>query len=459
MRRWSGGTPRRAALAFALMALVAGCKEKRRIRRSGDAGAAVESVDPSGDSEVLYTPEREPNDTEAAASALAVPGGAQGSLEGEADVDVYRIDIAADGMLHLELDGSAEADLILELRDSTGAVVARSDRGPVKIAEGLPNAPVTKGTYYAAVRAFVKPRKPPKKKGGPDAGSPPEPAGPAPAYKLSARLEAPQPLAEREPNGDTGAAGDLYLADQVKGWIGWTGDVDVWKLSLEALGAENAMDIEVVSVPGLVLTVEVLDAAGRPLIVRKGAKDGPVAIRSFVAATGEGAPPFHYIKISADRSNPADAYTLKITPRLLDLDEETEPNDVPEKASALRTAAAGTDSGTLRAQYVSGDVDHFLLDASPTPTLLDVTVEAPEGVDIIVEIRAQGGAGLGQSDAGKAGERERLSGVTIPAGTPVVIAVKAKPGKGDSGEPREYQVRWSLSPADDSAPMPPEEPP
>ena len=452
------------ALVAALAMLVA-CKDDKRIRRARDAGAPVQAVEPAGGGEVLSTPEREPNESDAQASPLALPGGAQGTLDGETDVDVFKIDVpaAADGasMVRLELTALEGIDTVLELHDTAGTLVARSDRGPAKTVEGFPNAGLPKGTYFVVVRELVKPKKAAKK---PKKGAKAEPAadagptgrtGPSPTYQLSARVEPAQPLSEREPNGDAGTAGDLYLADQVKGWIGWAGDVDVWKLSLEGLGSQSAIDVDVGGVPGLVLTVEILDAAGRSLVARKGARDGGVAIRSLVPALGEGAPPFHLVKISADRSNPVEVYSLKVAPRLLDLDEEAEPNDAPDKASALRVGAA--QSGSMRATYVAGDIDCFVLDASPGPMLIDVSVDVPAGVDFVVDLRNQSGQALASADAGGAGGRERLTG-TIPAGSPAIVQIAAKPSKTDTGEARPYQLRWSVSPSD-GAPMPPEEAP
>lgn len=446
-------------LVVAVVLGAAGCKGKERIRRSDDAGPPVERVDPSLLGEVLYGAEHEPNETAAEASSLAIPGGVQGVLDGEIDVDLYALEVAADGMLHLELSAVPELDLILEIRDAQGVVLARSDRGGAGIAEGIPNLGVSAGSYLAAVREFVKPRKTPRTKKG--ARPPPVDAapvgrqGPSAPYRLSARIEPVQALAERERNDDLGSAGDLFLADQVRGFVGWAGDLDVWKLSLEGLGTQNAVDVEVSGVPGLVLGLEILDATGKPVVARKGGKDGPVAIRSLVAAPAEGAPPFLHVKVSADRSNPVDAYTLRVAPRLLDLDEEAEPNDSPERATALR--AAGAESGTMRASYGAGDVDTFAVEATTGPLLLDASVEAPGGVDFALEARGPGGALLGSADTGKAGERERLSGVVIAAGTTAIVTVSAKVAKGDTGEAREYQLRWSVSPADDTPPMPPEE--
>jgi hypothetical protein len=446
-------------LVVAVVLGAAGCKGKERIRRSEDAGPPVERVDPSLLGEVLYGAEHEPNETAAEASPLAIPGGVQGVLDGEIDLDLYALEVTADGMLHLELSAVPELDLILEVRDAQGVVIAKSDRGGAGVAEGIPNLGVSTGSYLAAVREFVKPRKTPRAKKG--AKPPPVDAapvgrqGPSAPYRLSARIEAVQALAERERNDDLASAGDLFLADQVRGFVGWAGDLDVWKLSLEGLGTQNAVDVEVSGVPGLVLGLEILDATGKPVVARKGGKDGPVAIRSLVAAPAEGAPPFLHVKVSADRSNPGDAYTLRVAPRLLDLDEEAEPNDSAERATPLR--AAGAESGTMRASYGAGDVDNFAVEATAGPLLLDASVEVPGGVDFALEARGPGGALLGSADTGKAGERERLSGVVIPAGATAIVTVSAKVAKGDTGDARAYQLRWSVSPADDTPPMPPEE--
>jgi hypothetical protein len=71
--------------------------------------------------------------------------------------------------------------------------------------------------------------------------------------------------AEREPDDDRGAAIELILGDTVTGYLGWTGDADVWKLSVETLSDKNAIDVEVSAVEGLMLTVEIADGIGQPL--------------------------------------------------------------------------------------------------------------------------------------------------------------------------------------------------
>ena len=456
---------RGVAVACALVAIA--CRgDHKTIQRAKDAGAATvvdHPVPGSGTgsaAEVHYTAEVEPDDDRDHAASLPLGAGAQGTIAGDTDVDVYKLSLPAAGMVAIQLDAIDDTDLVLEVQNALGEVVARSDRGPAKTSEGVPNLGLAKGDWFVVVKPFVKPKPRPKKKKG-KADAPPD-AAPAVVesapYHLTAQTVAPADFTEREPDDDAGAAGELFPGDTVKGWIGWTGDVDVWKLSLEALGQRNAVDLDVSAVPGVALTVEVLDGTGKSVLVRKGARGGPVSIKSLLAAVAEGQPPFEYIKLSGDKSNPIDPYSVHVAARLLDLDEEVEPNDTIDHATPLRPAGApAQDSGTMRASHAAGDVDWFGLDAAPGEQILDVSVEAPEGADIVVEAHGGDGALLARADAGGPGVKEHLSGVTVPANTAVRIKVEVKPDKKETGEPHDYSLRWSISPAE-GAPMPPEEP-
>jgi len=450
----------RRAGALAVVGLVlapgVGCKKKKAILRAKDAAPPVALVDKPVTSTVKVSAEVEPDDDLAHASPLALGGGAQGTIAGDADVDVYKLQVPSAGMVAIAVDGVEGLDLIVEVENAAGEVVARSDRGGANVAEGMPNLGLTKGDWFVVVKPFVKPvrhRRTKRGKAPPDAA--PAAVVESPQYHLTAREVAPADLTEREPDDDDGAASELFLGDTVRGWIGWNGDVDVWKLSLEGLGQRNALDLDVAAEPGVTLSVEVLDGAGQSLLTRHGIKSGPVSVKGLVASVADGQPPFHYIKISGKRSNPIDAYSLHVAGRLLDLDEEAEPNDTPDKATPLR-ATPNAASGTMHAVHVAGDVDWFGLDPADGATILDVTVDPPPGADVTLTAKDDGGKTLATADAGGAGVRERLSGVMIPAHTAVRIEVAVKPDKQDTGEPREYQLRWSVSPSD-GVPMPPEE--
>jgi hypothetical protein len=469
---WRSARRSACAISAAIVATGAtggglGCgnDDGRRIKRDRDAGPPVEVVDRTAKTNRSAGDEREPNGSDAEANPVAVASLVRGTLDGEADVDVYRVTVPRAGQLRVQVTGIEGVDLMLEVRDARGAVLARSDRGPAGTIEGMPNLGVVAGEYLVQVKEFVKARPKPKpakkpKKGkaapAPDAGVVGR-VGPSPVYELTLDLvERPADLTEIEPDDDAGAAVEVLLADTVRGWIGWSGDVDVWKLSLEGVGDRYAVDVAVAGVEGVTLGVELVDAQGAPVQARKGAKGGPVTLESVVPALAADQPPWHYVKVSGDRSNPEAAYELRFTTRLLDADEESEPNDEAARATPLRFDGVAT-AGTMRATYVAGDVDRFVLEAQPEAVLLDVAVEPPAGIDVKLEIAALGGGLIAAGDAAAAGKRERLSGVAIPAGTAAVVSVLVpKPPKGDGGELRAYRLTWSFSGGE--LPMPPEEP-
>jgi hypothetical protein len=120
---------------------------------------------------------------------------------------------------------------------------------------------VQPGRYTAVVRK--KPpaaKKPAKGKKAP----PPPPAPSAPvSYEITASLAPAAPNAEREPDDDRGTANDLIVGDPVTGFVGWSNDADVWKLSIEALSAKNVLDIELGPVENVMFTLELADAGNR----------------------------------------------------------------------------------------------------------------------------------------------------------------------------------------------------
>jgi hypothetical protein len=479
---------RRGAIALLVtVALAAACGNGgggAKKARDRDGGPAVEMVDgPGAGVEMQAVDEKEPNGTPAEAGALAVGGAVVGALDGETDVDVYKVTVGHAGLLKAGLDGIDKVDLMLELRNAAGEVLARSDRGPAKITEGIPNFPVAKGDYYLAVSEFVKPRKKakpakPKSTKGKKAAAPAPPveaapAGPdpdarqglSPPYRLSVEIALPVPVKiavnadEPEPNDDAGGAHEVLLGDTFRGYIGWGGDVDVWKLSLEGFTAEYSLDVDVGGVEGLALTIEILDGSGGSLIKRTGTKGGAVAIRNLVpevgpSAAGAAGGGYYYAKVTADRSNPSATYSFKTSTRLLEPEEEIEPNDDAASATEMRDATRPY-TGVRRGFASAGDVDCYLLEASSEDMVLDITVDPPAAFDAVIEAAIVGGASLAEVDGGKAGQREAVSGLRVPKGKSVLVTLKGK-GKG-AGEAAPYQLSWALSPGSAVAPVDPYE--
>src|SRR6476646_8235373 len=75
------------------------------------------------------TDEVEPNDADEVATPLPLGGTLRGKIDPETDVDHVRLDIDKPGVLQLMLSGVEGQDLVLEVEDGGGTVIARSDRG------------------------------------------------------------------------------------------------------------------------------------------------------------------------------------------------------------------------------------------------------------------------------------------------------------------------------------------
>lgn len=443
---------RRAALAAVLLAAACGKGERSRIGRSDGGGPAVQVVDRGAAVASPRAPEREPNDDAATAIALGATG-MRGALDGATDVDVYAITSDGARMLAARLTAMAGIDGKLELRDESFTVIATADRGGAGVAEAFPNVSLDRGRYFLVVSEIVHA---PKKKPKVDAATAGR-VGPGPAYELTAvQTTDPPPGGEREPDDDQGAANDVTLGAPVSGYVGWKGDVDVWKLAIDGLADGDGLDVALTAVEKVALTVEVTDAGGRRLVKQTGAVGAALTLRSLAPRVAPGEPTVQYLKISGAPAGPDQPYTLTVASRLLELDEEVEPNDAVDRANPLRFGTE--DTGTMRGDLGPGDVDRFVLSPSPGAGTLDVILEPPPGVE--VALVATGGAA---ATGARVSDRTQLS-ATVAVGQAVTLTLTGKASKGAVAGP--YQLRWSLSapsappavPDDyDDDPMPPEE--
>ncbi len=366
--------------------------------------------------------EIEPNDGEDIATPLALGATLRGKLDADGDVDYYRIEVAQAGALAVEVSAIDGFDLALEVEDASGAVIARSDRGGVRIKEGVPNLGVATGRYTIVVRGkrFEPPKSRPKKlkKGEKAPPEPPRATGPSPVYELTAKVSAPAGNIEREPDDDRGTAIDLIVGDVASGYVGWTGDADVWKLNVEALSAKNAIDIEVSAVDGTALALEVADGIGQPLLSRKGPRGAPLIVRGLLPVVPAGAPPYHYLTVRGDKSNPETPYQIKVVAHDLVPDGEIEPDDTPERAMAMPA-----DRTTLHGTWTPGDADCYSLPVTAAPRVVEAFVD-PQGsnVDLAIELVIDGKV-TAKADHPGAGAQEKISG-SVPAGKRAVFRVR-----------------------------------
>jgi hypothetical protein len=421
----SRGRPALGALLLVACA-AAGCSKKAARKRTGGA-AAVEVVTTPAlpDGGVRGGPaaeEVEPNDGDDVATVLPLGATAHGKIDPDTDVDHYRIDVTQAGALSVMASGLEALDVVLELEDAGGNVIARSDRGGPRIREGVPNLGVTPGRYTAVVQAKkpAAPKKKPAKKAVPE---PPRPFGGP--YELTAAMVVPAAGAEREPDDDRGEANDLIAGDTGTGYIGWTGDADVWKVSVEALSAKNALDVELSAVEGVALSVEIADGVGQPLTTRKGPRGAPLVVRGFQPAVPQGAPPFHYLTVRADRSNPETAYQIRAIAKVIPPDAESEPNDTPETAMAFPTDRKG-----LHAHWSAGDVDCFAVPPDDTARTITVSIDTPNELDLAIDVLVDGKLVAKVDHPGK-GAAEKLA-AQVPAHAHAVIRVRGADTAGDA---------------------------
>jgi hypothetical protein len=253
----------------------------------------------------------------------------------------------------------------------------------------------------------------------------PQPGAPAPApapaapvsYEVTATLGAVAANTEREPDDDRGTANDLIVGDSVQGFVGWTGDTDLWKLSVETLSAKNSIDIEVGAVEGVALTLELADGVGTPLLVRKVPKSSPVVVKHVMPVVPSGAPPFHYLSIKGDKSNPETHYTLRVKANPVEPDQEAEPNDTPEKAMAFPTDRKG-----VQGNWTAGDVDCYAIAADVAPRTFDIELD-PNEVDLAMDLLVDGKV-IAKSEVKGKGTKEKVSGA-VPPNAKAVIRIRA----------------------------------
>jgi hypothetical protein len=349
--------------------------------------------------------EVEPNDTDDTATPITLGSTMRGKIDPDTDVDRYRIAVTEAGALSVMVS-AVDADLSLELEDGTGSVVAKSDRGGLRTKEGVPNFGVQPGRYTAVVRAIKRK----SRRGSAD-------AKPPPVYEVSAQMVAATPNAEHEPDEDRGTANELIIGDTGTGYIGWSNDVDVWKLSVEALAAKDALDIELPGVDGVAFDVTLADGVGAELVHRKAPRGAPLIVRGLVPVVPTGSPPFHYITIKATGSNPETPYTLRVSGHVVGTDAEIEPDDTPEHAFPWPA-----DRTTVHATWTPGDVDCFALPVSTTARDVGATIDPAGDLALVAELLVDGKS-IATSAGGGKGATQKLS-ASIPGNAHAIVRVK-----------------------------------
>ena len=400
-------------------------------------------------------PELEPNNDGKTAQLVTVDTVIAGELADGSDVDLYALSIEKNSELHLLL--ASAGDVVLELRNPAGVVVARSDRGGNGVTEGLPNIAVVKGRYLIAVTAFrkavpaaKKSTKPSQKPGPAQDGTGSASATTAAPVRYELQVAAggglPRSGIELEPNVDPGSANDVFIGEAASGYIGWTGDVDVWKLSVEGLAARSALDLDVSAVDGVTPTLTVSDAVGRPLLKRQGEKSRELSIRSLVPVLGTNVPPYYFLAVSGERSNPLVTYRLNVVARVLSSNDEAEPNDTNATAQPLLFGQP------LQASWQIGDVDNFAIAPEATSRRLTLVITPTQGADLVGEVVMPDQPVIQFNHRGQGGSE--AVDVDVPAGVAATVRVQGNlKRKAVEGA---YEISVDVAPRDGD-PMPNEQ--
>jgi hypothetical protein len=436
-------------LAAVLLAPV-GCRRQRFPPR-GDA-AAVVVVTPRRDAaSPPKAAEREPNDNLERAQLLAMnPDWPVASVEGASqgkDVDVFKLVIPGElqapakatqpidagvqdpraraRRLSVELVLEECAGLGLQMLDEAGQPLESTT---VDAKGGMPNLAVLPGeTYFLRI-------KPAGRSKAADAQAAPC------RYYLTAELGDFAVADEREPNGETATANPVELlgTSELAGYHGWPRDRDCYRIPLPEV--TSVLDLEIEAVAGVAASLEILDGQGTRLGLAKGQRSERLALRNVILqpAPAEAAAALRQAFVvvrNETGENRHQQYVLRMSLGAPRLDAEVEPNDTPEKATAVKD---GTYSGYLPA----GDVDFFRYDEEG-PRNVTFEVSFPRRVRGKMQIYGPGRLGAGTAEAKKPRQRLVLSDVATP-GQRLYLRVAGSRGDGNANDP--YTLKVSSAP-------------
>jgi hypothetical protein len=266
-----------------------------------------------------------------------------------------------------------------------------------------------------------------------------------------------QPLVdEREPDDDvahaqpmtfgSGIRGTLAAPHLVKGKPAGDEDVYSWLQPGTAAAASDGgaaasfevARVELLGVPGLDVSLEVLDGDGKRLWL---ANDGGIGEGELAPNVAVEAGHTYYLRVREVGSPKGDAahpYELYLTTAHAGANEEREPNDDAARATSISLGGTSTDvSGYFGRKR---DEDWLRIDASALPAdkgnaTLRLELTPVEGV--APQLRVLADKQLLSEARASRGEELRLRNVGVPVAAPIYLVVRALEG-------RSTDARWIL---------------
>ena len=197
-------------------------------------------------------------------------------------------------------------------------------------------------------------------------------------YTLRATA-APLGAADPEPNGDPATAIAFDTSAGVTGRLGHAGDVDVYRLSIDASLAARQLDLRLLSRRlDIARELCLLDADGNRLQCRRA--EGPLSLPSLFLSPAD-----YYVSVAGD-PDPDAPYVLRLEPTTTPVpDFELEPND---STAAATSVAAGTE---MRGWATPGDDDYYRVTVGGDPQLWEMEVSGG-GIDLLAWVQGDGTA-------------------------------------------------------------------
>ena len=363
--------------------------------------------------------EVEPDDSYQQAVGLRAGRAVTGTISGPKDVDWYRVDVKADGVLSAKIGGIRDIDFAISAYDKDRRELVRVDETTVGGDEQLLGLGVSAGIYYLVV-----------------SNKNPAANNPTQEYKLVTKLE-PSAGRERQPNFSALTAQPVEAGGVVRGWYWPTRNllsddpqaqgVDHWfSIDVQRQGL-FLLNADVSEVPKVDPVVEVYDTNGYKLAaVDQGGVGEGESLRSF----GVRGPAKYLVRLRSKYDNAGNPdVPFDLMTELLPYQGRTEfePNNqradaTPFELDAIQGAIAPAGDADWYKVQIATDAKYLLrAELSGVPAMdLSLTLKDALGNDLLVV-----------DNAGKE-QPEVLTGYGVTKGEYYLVVAEKSGKKADS---------------------------